>query len=272
MRGNIKKIIAFLFLNFFLCTFFYILSSKGSKDMFMICIFALMWIPGISSIIVKLIYDRNIKGFGWKIGRLKYIALGYFIPLIGCLLVYGIVWITGIGGLTFQNFLPKPISRIVLLSTAGVLISCITAIGEEIGWRGFLVPEFMKSFSFTKTSLIIGVIWAIYHFPVIIFSDYNNGMATGYVLLFFTMQIVSLSFILTWIRLKSESMWPAVIIHASHNLFVQRVFDGLTKDFGVTKYITTDFGVGLAIFYIIIAIFYWKKSERLSVDRSNIEV
>jgi hypothetical protein len=57
-------------------------------------------------------------------------------------------------------------------------------------------------------------------------------------------------------------MWTpgliAIILHASHNLFIQSVFDGLTRDTGVTLYITTDFGAGLALFYGITAVLIWR--------------
>ena len=185
--------------------------------------------------------------------------------MIGGLVVYSFVWIAGLGGLTFENFPGNFVKKILIAATVGVLFSIITAIGEEIGWRGFLVPELFKSYSFTKTSLIVSGIWAIYHFPGIIYGNYNSGVETWYVLIFFTLQIIGLSFITTWLRLKSGSMWPAIILHASHNLFIQRVFDGLTKDFGITKYITTDFGAGLAVFYIIIALLIWKNRHNISL-------
>ena len=265
MKRNKKKIIAFLILNFLLCIPFYFINAAGSESMYMISIFAIMWIPAISSIVIKLFYDKSIKGYGWKPGKLKYILRGYILPVIGGLVVYSFVWIAGLGGLTFENFPGNFVTKILMAATVGVLFSIITAIGEEIGWRGFLVPELFKSYSFTKTSLIVSGIWAIYHFPGIIYGNYNSGVETWYVLIFFTLQIIGLSFITTWLRLKSGSMWPAIILHASHNLFIQRVFDGLTKDFGITKYITTDFGAGLAVFYIIIALLIWKNRHNISL-------
>ena len=265
MKRNKKKIIAFLILNFLLCIPFYFINDAGSESMYMISIFAIMWIPAISSIVIKLFYDKSIKGYGWKLGKLKYILRGYILPVIGGLVVYSFVWIAGLGGLTFENFPGNFVTKILMAATVGVLFSIITAIGEEIGWRGFLVPELFKSYSFTKTSLIVSGIWAIYHFPGIIYGNYNSGVENWYVLIFFTLQIIGLSFITTWLRLKSGSMWPAIILHASHNLFIQRVFDGLTKDFGITKYITTDFGAGLAVFYIIIALLIWKNRHNISL-------
>ena len=92
---------------------------------------------------------------------------------------------------------------------------------------------------------------------------YNSGTPAWYAIPCFFMMIIGLSFIMTWLRLKSGSLWTAVIIHASHNLFIQGVFDPLTTDRGVTKYITTEFGIGLAVVYIVAAYFFWKKRFEL---------
>jgi hypothetical protein len=72
----------------------------------------------------------------------------------------------------------------------------------------------------------------------------------------------ALSFIYTWLRLMSGSIWPGVLLHASHNLFTG-VFDQLTVDRGYTEYVTTEFGAGLAIVYVLVA--YWCWSRRGSL-------
>jgi uncharacterized membrane protein YciS (DUF1049 family) len=48
-------------------------------------------------------------------------------------------------------------------------------------------------------------------------------------------------------------------LHASHNLFVQSVFDAMTLDFGLSPYLTTEFGAGLAIAYLLVALYYWRR-------------
>jgi membrane protease YdiL (CAAX protease family) len=216
-----------------------------------------MWTPGVTAIIVKLIFEKNLHGFGWKPGKLKYLGLGYFLPLIGGLLVYGLVWYTGAGELNTERLSENFVVRILVSGTLGVLVSILTSAGEEIGWRGFLVPQILKRYSPFKTSLIVSVIWALYHYPGIVFSSYTSGTESWYAVLFFTLQIVGLTFIMTWLRLKSNSLWPAIILHASHNLFIQSVFDGLTRETEVTLYFTTDFGVGLALFYGFVAVLLW---------------
>ena len=83
--------------------------------------------------------------------------------------------------------------------------------------------------SFTKTALISGAAWSVYHYPLIVFADYNSGTPTWFALLAFTWMVVASSFVYAWLRLKSGSLWTAVILHASHNLYIQDIFDPLNR-------------------------------------------
>jgi len=82
-------------------------------------------------------------------------------------------------------------------------------------------------------------------------------------LFFFTVSLVGISFPLTWLRLKSGSMWPAVIMHASHNLFFQAVFAPLKADTGLTAYVGGEFGAGLALMALPAAWYFWRKRAEL---------
>src|SRR5207245_10046572 len=90
-------------------------------------------------------------------------------------------------------------------------------------------------------------IWALWHFPLIIFADYNGGTPTWYSCLCFFVMVVALGVIFAWLRLRSGSVWPAAILHASHNLFVQAFFDRVTVDTGPTRWLTSEFGAALAL-------------------------
>jgi membrane protease YdiL (CAAX protease family) len=68
---------------------------------------------------------------------------------------------------------------------------------------------------------------------------------------------------LAWLRLRSGSFWPAVLYHATHNLVIQGIFDGSTIDTGATKWITTEFGIGIAIVMVIIGTYFWRRRDEL---------
>jgi membrane protease YdiL (CAAX protease family) len=70
--------------------------------------------------------------------------------------------------------------------------------------------------------------------------------------------VVGVSFAFAWLRLASGSIWPAVLLHAVHNKFIQGVLDVITVDTGKTQYFTTEFGLGLAITGLIVGLVFWK--------------
>jgi len=152
---------------------------------------------------------------------------------------------------------------LLLTGSIGMVHSIANALGEEIGWRGFLVPELFKTTGLTGTALFSGVVWALWHYPVLIGADYNAGTPTWYGLTCFTVMVLAISFIFAWMRLKSGSLWTAALLHASHNLYVQSIFTPLTHKSGNTARFFDEFGGVLPIVTIIFAIFFWSRRGQL---------
>src|SRR5258708_1331676 len=84
----------------------------------------------------------------------------------------------------------------LLLATVGVLGSCISALGEELGWRGFLVPQLANVASFPRVALIGGTIWALWHYPIIPFADYRGAGPLWYSVRCFTVPALGINFLL----------------------------------------------------------------------------
>jgi uncharacterized protein len=268
-----RRIVFFLVLTYALSSLFY-WQIIATGQMKMLPTLGLMWCPGVAALVTRLVFQRNLRGMGWGWGATRWQALSYLLPPAACLVVYGLVWLTGIGGFSASGLtaafskelgIEVPFAAVLgLLVTVGFLEGAFFALGEEIGWRGFLVPELARVTSFTKTALISGAAWAVYHYPLILFADYNSRAPKEYALVAFTWMVVAASFVFAWLRLKSGSVWTAVILHASHNLFIQEIFDPLTQDKGTTAYVTTEFGAGLAIAYTVGAWICWRKRGALA--------
>jgi membrane protease YdiL (CAAX protease family) len=217
-------------------------------------VLALMWCPGVSALVTRLIFQHDLRGEGWGLGAPRWLALAYLLPVAYATVAYGAVWLLGLGGVDLSRFTTGTATFLVL----GTIQSLLSATGEELGWRGFLVPTLAKHMSFGRLAVLSGAIWAVWHFPLIIFADYNSGTATWYSLLCFAAMVIALAVILAWLRLRSGSVWPAAILHASHNLFVQGFFDRVTVDTGPTPWLTSEFGAALAITIGIIAWIFWR--------------
>lgn len=88
-------------------------------------------------------------------------------------------------------------------------------LGEETGWRGFLQPELMRRFSPAKTSLIIATIWLVWHLPLF----WLEGAAQeGNSILYFAVSVIAMSFLFTWLYLKTKgSLFFAILFHTMIN-------------------------------------------------------
>jgi len=269
-----KQLIVFFVISIILSVIFqYLAISTGKLTLW---VMAIMWSPGIAAITARLIYQRNLRNLGWGWGKTRYQIISYMLPLVPCLVVYGIVWLTGLGTFFADKYsslvsrqlgLGSPLSfglSLAIMMTVGIVFGMVPALGEEIGWRGFLVAELYKITSFTKTSIIIGLIWAVWHYPGILLTSYYSGNKPWYAIPCFTLMLLGMSFIMTWLRLKSGSLWTAVIFHASHNFFIQAIFDPLTKYNKLTEYITSEFGIGMAVIYCMVAFLLWRRRSELS--------
>jgi membrane protease YdiL (CAAX protease family) len=106
-------------------------------------------------------------------------------------------------------------SFVVLFGTLLVFI------GEEFGWRAYLLPKLMPLGS-RKAALLVGVIWGMYHWPMILMGfHYGSGYWGAPVVgpLLFVLIIVPSSVLYAWVTLRTGSVWPACIAHAENNAF-----------------------------------------------------
>lgn len=272
MRWSGNKIALFLVITAVLVIWPYFeIIRTGTVQGF--AVFALMWAPGVAALLTQLITTRSIAGLGWRLGKPRYLLTSFLIPLVICIVVYGLLWGVGIipfTGAELADTVEQATGQrlslpFAILMTVVVIfpLSLLAALGEEIGWRGLLLPELDIRYRFTLAALISGAIWGVYHYPALFFADYHSDAPLWFGTIMFTIAVVSVSFIMGWLRLKSGSLWTAAILHASHNLFVQSVFDPMTLDFGLTPYLTTEFGAGLAVAYALVAFYYWRRRSEV---------
>ena len=98
-------------------------------------------------------------------------------------------------------------------------------LGEEIGWRGFALPRMQSRFGPLKATLLLGVLWALWHFPEFFSSAQLGGPGTGlsafYIHLpIFLVMVVAITIIMTWVfNHTGGSVFIAILLHASFDTF-----------------------------------------------------
>ncbi len=108
----------------------------------------------------------------------------------------------------------------LMVVTVGPVINIIPTLGEELGWRGYLMPKLRELFSDRAALIITGIIWGFWHLPVIVMG-HNYGTAyVGYPYLGILQMVVfcvSLGIIEGYASIKLNSAIPAAMIHSTVN-------------------------------------------------------
>ncbi|QFU77058.1 CPBP family intramembrane metalloprotease [Halioglobus maricola] len=233
----------------------------------------LMLSVGLAAIVTCLVVRKDLRTLGWHWGSWRIQWQSYLLPLCYSALAYGFIWVFGIGGwyevdfvsalkedynLTAWSDTAVILLRFLLTATVSFLLLLPSVLGEEIGWRGLLVPELSRLMSFAGVSLVSGLLWAIWHWPLIFMGLYGASDATPifYQLACFTLCIMCMSVVITYFRFKTGSLWPAVVLHMSHNVFLQKFFGPMTSEYAGSAWFLGEFGIAVPAILMVLALYY----------------
>lgn len=243
-----KAVSVFLLITFVMSGICYYIRIKGG-DAAAGMTSILMWCPAIAAFIIQMIFYRHQKVLGFIKAKVSYIFTSFLLPVLYLGISYGVYWCFDKGSFSGQLYTDSIPTLLLLLPS-----SFITAFGEEIGWRGFLLPKMTEIWNVKTAVVLSGAIWAAWHFPLMLAGLYQAGTPVWYQLTLFTVEIIAITGILAFLRLKSNSIWPAAIFHASHNYFDQIIFAPLTNS-DKSAYFVGETGVITVVVLIIIVIF-----------------
>ncbi len=170
----------------------------------------LMFAPTVGALLARFLGGGRIQ---W--GRPSWWILAGLVPAVVALGAYLLGSILG-----WDTEDPSVLRSALIAAPIGILTAAISALGEEIGWRGFLWPTLRLRSGFWRTSLIIGVIWWFYHLPIILVGWY--GSLSG--LPAFTVAIAGITLFVGVLTDRSHSLWPAVMTHGAWNALVATSF------------------------------------------------
>jgi membrane protease YdiL (CAAX protease family) len=111
-------------------------------------------------------------------------------------------------------------------------------LGEEIGWRGFLLPQLLKGNSPLAASLILGIVWALWHLPIDLYAGHSLEVAAA--IFFRIISALSFTILFTWFYLHKGNLLVALFLHTSINML---------PDLGFSQY-----DVSMILFVIFTAI------------------
>ena len=204
-------------------------------------IMAIMFIPLIGA----LLSGHSLKDLGWKPlfkGKGRYWLMAWFLPgiltLLGAIIFFTVfpkafdlngAYMVASGGeealkqmeasgMTYKTYILLCIVESLTILPA---INAIPSIGEEAGWRGVMTPYFKEKYGRRPGLMISGIIWGIWHWPLIILIGYEYGTVyygapfLGPVA--FCLIAVCMGILLDYVYDKGRSIWLPAVLHGSFN-------------------------------------------------------
>lgn len=243
-------------------------------------VWALMWTPAAASVVARLVLREGFADVSFRIRGSrgwKAIVQALIFPIIVGLISYGVAWTTGL-----VHFNPQPIAlaarfvggtasplvvfmtNLAIATTIVTIFSVRTAAGEEIGWRGYMLTRLIDA-GLPKPVLLSGVIWGLWHVPLILGGVYLAGPPPIVSASLWMVTATAFSFVFARLRLATGSIWPAITLHAAWNSVIQVAFDPASTGAGATLWVGES-GILVALVMIVMAVIFSSREWKIARD------
>ena len=227
----------------------------------------LMFVPALTALVMMLVIGRD--GYtrdGWRrlgLGRAGVRRWPAALLLPAAALGGGYLAATAAGAAAPEPLPGAPGAARALNYLLLVAFYTFTfSLGEEVGWRGYLLPRLM-AFGHRRGHLICGLAWAAFHYPVIFLSDLyrpdgNRLLGAG----LFTLMVLPLSVVIGELRLRTDSLWVASLMHSAHNAFDEVVGSQVRMTAPLGPYLAGETGIVTLLIYLAAALWLLHRSGR----------
>lgn len=187
---------------------------------------AMAGFTGGRSSIVSLLKRLIRVRVNWRV----YVVTFFLMPSIGLVsyLVLGISPKIALWKIAITMIALVPLNAIVV----GIILG-VGPLGEELGWRGFLQAHLQGRAGSAASALIIGLVWAFWHFPVFRFADFRNGLDWSQFIVLYPISTILVAFAMghLW-HWSNESVFIAMCFHAVLNTTAVNLLRDNWWDFG----------------------------------------
>ncbi|KJB88809.1 hypothetical protein AZ66_05345 [Paenibacillus sp. E194] len=230
-----------------------------------------MLTPTVAAFIMLLLVTKDGRSrSGWaalglrKFG-FKWWLLCITVPSVIVALSYGSA--LGVGVLDFEvpsnysgyDWTAFPI--VVAIQFVGAVLT--SSLGEELGWRGYLLPLLVNSLGERKALFATGLIHGLWHIPIILLSPiYHQDQNPILACLFIVVSCLFLGPVIGYIRLRSSSVWTASIFHSAHNVMWSVLRSIAVPTSGIAVYVAGDNSSVVILCYMLLTVWIMQRLRR----------
>ena len=220
-----------------------ILFRKGNSISYSVLLALSMFAPLLASVMS----GAEIRSIGWKPhikGNLRWILVAWFAPVAlgaaGAALYFLLVpnaldttfayirTSLGVESLSQLESAGLSVQLYAIISTVSAItyapfVNMLFAVGEEAGWRGTMYPILKEHFGIVKGRLIGGVVWGVWHWPIMLLAGYEYGTTywgapvTGPLL--FCVITIAMGILFDFLYEKTNCIWVPALCHGAINAF-----------------------------------------------------
>ena len=216
---------------------------QGQAQVYQLLLMLSMYAPFAAVLLARI----PLRGMGWKPqlkGNVRWLFAAWFVPavlgLLGAALYFGLfpsrldltgAYLTaqlGEAGMAQLEAAGLSVKSYVLVQAAAALgyapwLNMLAALGEEVGWRGALYPRLKERFGTVKGRLVGGLIWGVWHWPIMVLAGYEYGLhywgAPLLGMLLFCIFTIAAGTLLDLVYEKTSCLWFPSLAHGAINAF-----------------------------------------------------
>lgn len=216
--------------------------------------------PALAALVVAWYSGASVRGLARRIVRWR-VAPWWYAVVLGLP-----VLLVGVESALF-GLLGNPVDlslipgKLVGFVPTVVVLTLIAGLGEEPGWRGFALPRMQGRLAPVAATLVLGVLWALWHLPLVFvdprFPHGFTSLAPLVLLALLTLAGISLmAFFYTWVYNATGSVLLCMLLHGSFNTatgFVPAPFEVLQRGVYVTLLVAQDLTLLVAVAILVVA-------------------
>ncbi len=171
-----------------------------------------MLLPAIALLIMRFIVPVSFASIGITKTFNVWFLVSIVMPIVIVIIIYSLIIL--ITGNPIKLVNSSVLASIFQYTLIGISIAAISALFEEVGWRGYLQLE-LEGSGYLRASIIVGVVWAVWHVPTaLIYLRFNTpfwGIST------YILQLFLISLQISYVRLRAKNVLAAALMHGMVN-------------------------------------------------------